>query len=162
MSSVRDIAAKFDSVLKFEKNEPVYIRNIDAIRPWQHVLEPLRGYLTLIEKLYVKGAEYSEAWNFGPNDEDVKHVGDIVREMVVLWGRNAKWKINSEDHPHEATYLKLDISKARRRLNWHPTICLSDALKLVVDWYNMYYKNCDMRNYSLGQISAYQKLIKFE
>ena len=151
-----------DIVAAFEQGRCVNIRNPDAIRPWQHVLEPLRGYLTLAERLYKQGASYAEGWNFGPNDEDAKPVGWIVQQMAALWGGDAQWQIDAGDHPHEANYLKLDISKARSRLNWHPALRLGDALTLIVDWSNQYRAGTDMRQFTLAQIHAYQALTKAE
>lgn len=95
--------------------EPVMIRNPHAIRPWQHVLEPLSGYLTLAEKLYTEGPVHAEGWNFGPYDTDAKPVEWIVERMTQEWGAGASWTLDGQDHPHEATYLKLDCSKARGR-----------------------------------------------
>ena len=151
-----------DIVAAFEQGRCVNIRNPDAIRPWQHVLEPLRGYLTLAECLYEQGTSYAEGWNFGPNDEDAKPVGWIVQQMATLWGGDAQWQVDPGEHPHEATYLKLDISKARSRLNWHPSLRLEDALKLIVDWSNQYRAGADMRQFTLAQIHAYQALTKAE
>ena len=149
-----------DIITSFEQGTSVSIRNPHAIRPWQHVLEPLRGYLTLAERLYEQGSSYAEGWNFGPNDQDVKPVGWIVQQMAALWGGDARWQIDEGDHPHEENYLKLDISKARSRLNWHPALRLEDALKLIVDWSNQYRAGADMRQFTLAQIHAYQALTK--
>ena len=151
-----------DIVAAFEQGRCVNIRNPDAIRPWQHVLEPLRGYLTLAERLYEQGASYAEGWNFGPNDEDAKPVGWIVQQMATLWGGDAQWQVDPGEHPHEANYLKLDISKARSRLNWHPALRLEQALKLIVDWSNQCRAGADMRQFTLAQIHAYQALTKAE
>jgi CDP-glucose 4,6-dehydratase len=122
------------------------------------VLEPLRGYLTLAERLFEQGPSFAEGWNFGPNDEDAKAVGWIVQQMAQLWGRDAQWQIDSGAHPHEANYLKLDISKARSRLNWHPTLRLNDALELIVDWSRQRQAGADMRKATLVQIHSYQTL----
>ena len=151
-----------DILTAFEQGRCVNIRNPDAIRPWQHVLEPLRGYLTLAERLYEQGASYGEGWNFGPNDEDAKSVGWIVQKMATLWGGDAHWQFDPCEHPHEANYLKLDISKARSRLNWHPALRLGEALKLIVDWSNQCRAGADMRQFTLAQIHAYQELTKGE
>ena len=147
-----------DILTAFEHRELVQIRNPYAIRPWQHVLEPLRGYLMLAERLYENGPEYAEAWNFGPNDEDAKSVGWIVEKMAELWGNAANWKIDPGEHPHEASYLKLDISKARSRLDWHPVLHLDDALKLVIEWAKQRQATADIRTLTLAQIRAYQSL----
>jgi CDP-glucose 4,6-dehydratase len=147
-----------DILAAFEKNKLVDIRNPHAIRPWQHVLEPLRGYLMLAEHLYLQGSSYAEGWNFGPNDEDAKPVGWIVEQMASLWGNQSQWQIDSSDHPHEANYLKLDISKARSRLDWHPALRLKDALQLIIDWSKQRQAGVNVRELTLSQIKNYQNL----
>ena len=147
-----------DILAAFEQGKQVDIRNPHAIRPWQHVMEPLRGYLTLAEHLFEQGPNFAEGWNFGPNDEDVKPVGWIVAQMAALWGNDAHWQIDTGEHPHEANYLKLDISKARSRLNWHPALRLNDALALIIDWARQRQAGADMRAVSLTQLQAYQAL----
>ena len=147
-----------DILAAFEQGKQVDIRNPHAIRPWQHVLEPLRGYLTLAERLVEHGPDYGEGWNFGPNDEDAKPVGWIVEQMAALWGNQAQWQLDTGAHPHEAHYLKLDISKARSRLNWHPALRLNEALKLIIDWSRQRQAGADMRALTLAQIQAYQTL----
>jgi CDP-glucose 4,6-dehydratase len=145
-----------DILSAFEAGRVVNIRNPHSIRPWQHVLEPLHGYLTLAERLCAGGPGYGEGWNFGPNDEDAKPVGWIVEQMAQLWGDGAKWQVDAGEHPHEATYLKLDISKARSRLGWHPSLRLTEALKLVVDWSRQRQGGAEIRKLTLDQIQAYQ------
>jgi CDP-glucose 4,6-dehydratase len=147
-----------DILAAFEQGRLVDIRNPDAIRPWQHVLEPLRGYLTLAEHLFDEGPGFAEGWNFGPNDEDAKSVGWIVQQMAAMWGNNARWHLDTGEHPHEANYLKLDISKARSRLNWHPALRLDDALQLIIDWAQQRQAGADMHTLTLAQIQAYQTL----
>ncbi len=147
-----------DILAAFEQGRHVHIRNPHAIRPWQHVLEPLRGYLTLAERLFEHGPNFAEGWNFGPNDEDTKPVGWIVEQMATRWGQDAQWQIDTGEHPHEANHLKLDISKARSRLDWHPALRLSDALTLIIDWARQRQTGADMRTISLAQIQAYQDL----
>ena len=147
-----------DILAAFEEGRAARIRNPHAIRPWQHVLEPLRGYLTLAERLHEKGPEFAEAWNFGPNEEDAKPVGWIVEQMAALWGSDAHWSVDSGEHPHEAHYLKLDISKARSRLQWHPALRLQAALQLIVDWSQQRRGGADMRMVTLSQILNYQQL----
>lgn len=142
----------------FENGRKVEIRHPHAIRPWQHVMEPLRGYLTLAEQLFEHGASFGEAWNFGPNDDDVKSVGWIVEQMATLWGLDAQWQIDTGEHPHEAHYLKLDISKARSRLGWHPALHIQDALALIIDWSRQSQAGADMRQITLAQIQAYQAI----
>jgi CDP-glucose 4,6-dehydratase len=149
-----------DILAAFEQGKTAVIRNPNAIRPWQHVLEPLRGYLTLAERLYESGPDFAEGWNFGPNDEDAKPVGWIAEQMAALWGEGAQWATDAGEHPHEAHYLKLDISKARGRLDWHPTLRLQEALKLIIDWSKQHRTGTDMRALTLTQIHNYQQLTK--
>ena len=149
-----------DILAAFEQGRKVEIRNPNAIRPWQHVMEPLRGYLTLAEQLFEHGPSFGEGWNFGPNDEDAKPVGWIVEQMAALWGTDAKWQVDTGDHPHEAHYLKLDISKARTRLDWHPALRLKDALALIVDWSKQRAAGANMRQLTLSQLQTYQALTK--
>jgi CDP-glucose 4,6-dehydratase len=137
------------------KGEPVRIRNPHAIRPWQHVLEPLSGYLMLAKKLWDDGVAYSEAWNFGPNDDDTKPVSWIVDRLTKAWGENASWVLDGKDHPHEAHYLKLDCSKAKSRLNWQPRWHLDETLNAIVDWHREHLTEKDMRALTLRQIVAY-------
>jgi CDP-glucose 4,6-dehydratase len=149
-----------DILAAFEQGRKVDIRNPHAIRPWQHVMEPLRGYLTLAEQLFVHGPSFGEGWNFGPNDEDAKPVSWIVEQMAELWGSDAQWQIDTGEHPHEANYLKLDISKARSRLNWYPALRLKDALSLIIDWSKKRQAGVNMRQLTLAQLQAYQALTK--
>jgi len=144
-----------DVIRAFLDKQPVVIRHPHAIRPWQHVLEPLNGYLWLAQKLWQEGSAWAEAWNFGPNDEDAKPVEWVVERMSKLWGEGASWRLDDRSHPHEAHYLKLDISKARLRLGWQPRRNLESALKDTVDWYRAYQRKQDMREVALAQISAY-------
>ena len=138
------------------QGKPVKIRNPHAIRPWQHVLEPLSGYLLLAQKLYEEGAGHAEGWNFGPNDEDAKPVQWIVEQLTKKWGEDASWVLDGGDHPHEANYLKLDCSKAKARLDWHPRWHLEDTLGAIVDWYRWHQAGMNMREMTLGQITAYK------
>lgn len=144
----------------FERGQVVNIRNPHAIRPWQHVMEPLRGYLTLAERLYEDGTSYAEGWNFGPNDEDAKPVAWIVERLAEMWGGGAEWQLDAGEHPHEATYLKLDISKVRSRLGWHPALRLADALELITDWSKQRQAGVDVRELTLNQIQTYQRVTK--
>ena len=147
-----------DILLAFEQGKLVDIRNPNAIRPWQHVLEPLRGYLTLAECLFEHGPSFAEAWNFGPNEEDAKPVGWIVDQMVALWGPDAQWHSVKGQQPHEAHFLKLDISKARSRLAWRPTLRLQEALELIVDWTKQRQAGVNVHELTLKQIQNYQEL----
>jgi CDP-glucose 4,6-dehydratase len=135
--------------------EPVRIRNPNSIRPWQHVLEPLSGYLLLAQKLYEQGSSFAEGWNFGPSDDDAKPVSWILERLIQSWGDGASWSLDNGDHPHEAHYLKLDCSKAKARLNWHPTWTLDIALEKIVEWQKRYQLGADMKQVSQEQIDAY-------
>ena len=147
-----------DMLAAFESGKPALIRNPNAIRPWQHVLEPLRGYLTLAEHLYRQGPVFAEGWNFGPNDEDARNVGWIADQLTQQWQGGASWQVDTGTHPHEASYLKLDISKAAARLNWHPALRLASALDLIVSWSKQRLAGADVRTTTVEQIQAYQKL----
>jgi CDP-glucose 4,6-dehydratase len=149
-----------DILNAFERGQVVNIRNPHAIRPWQHVMEPLRGYLTVAERLYADGTSYAEGWNFGPNDEDAKPVAWIVERLAEMWGEGARWQLDAGEHPHEATYLKLDISKVRSRLGWHPALRLRDALELITDWSKQRQAGVDIRALTLNQIQTYQTATK--
>ncbi|MDB4849060.1 CDP-glucose 4,6-dehydratase [Gammaproteobacteria bacterium] len=128
-----------DVLKAFELNKAVIIRNPKATRPWQHVLEPLSGYLLLAERLYNSPLEYSEGWNFGPNYEDVKPVDDLIDYMIKIWPGNS-WKIDNTDNPHEANLLKLDISKAKSKLQWAPVWSLETTLNKIVQWHMSWLK----------------------
>ncbi|MFA6920243.1 MAG: CDP-glucose 4,6-dehydratase [Gallionella sp.] len=144
-----------DIMRAIAESRPVSIRNPHAIRPWQHVLEPLSGYLLLAQKLYQEGTTYAEGWNFGPNDEDAKPVQWIVERLTKSWGEGASWVLDGGEHPHEAHYLKLDCSKARARLDWHPRWHLDETLDKIVEWNRACRDGENMRELTLRQISAY-------
>ena len=145
-----------DIMRAITQGKPVNIRNPHAIRPWQHVLEPLSGYLLLAQTLYEEGASYAEGWNFGPNDEDAKPVQWIVEGLTKSWGEDASWVLDGGDHPHEAHYLKLDCSKAKARLNWIPKWHLDQTLGKIVDWQKKYQQGSNMKEITLKQIADYQ------
>jgi CDP-glucose 4,6-dehydratase len=145
-----------DILRALEKHEPVLIRNPHAIRPWQHVLEPLSGYLQLAERLYLHGQRDAEGWNFGPRDQDARPVQWIVEHLCEHWGGGASWTLQPGDHPHEASFLKLDISKARQRLHWTPRWSLEVALKQITEWHQAWLKGQDMRSICLNQINQYR------
>ena len=145
-----------DIIRAFEKAKPVSIRNPHATRPWQHVLEPLRGYLTLAEKLHTIGNTYAESFNFGPHLNDVQPVQWVVERMAKHWGGEASWQLDEGNHPHEAHFLKLDIRKAAERLDWHPRMQLDTALEMSVNWARRRLSGHDIRKITMEQIHQYQ------
>jgi CDP-glucose 4,6-dehydratase len=146
-----------DCVRSLLRNEPVLVRNPDAVRPWQHVLEPLSGYLVLAEKLYNAGPHYAGAWNFGPSEDDARPVSWLVKRFCEQWGEGAKYSVDQRQHPHEAHYLKLDCSKARQELGWRPRWGLDKAIDGVVAWSRAYQRKEDLKNVCLKQIDEYMK-----
>ncbi len=145
-----------DMMRAIAAGRPVRIRNPQAIRPWQHVLEPLSGYLALAERLATDGAAYAEAFNFGPHDTDAHPVEWIVRHLCDSWGDGAAWELDAAPQPHEATYLKLDCSKARARLQWQPRWTLGHAIERIVAWHKAQAGGADMHAFTLAQIADYQ------
>jgi CDP-glucose 4,6-dehydratase len=137
---------------------PIVIRSPHAIRPWQHVLEPLGGYLKLAQKLYEGNISFAEGWNFGPSNEDAKPVQWIVEQLTQQWGDGASWKLDDANHPHEAHHLKLDCSKAKLHLDWQPCLSLARTLEMIVIWQRAYLEKQDMRKISLEQIKEFTNL----
>ncbi|MCK4320997.1 CDP-glucose 4,6-dehydratase [candidate division WOR-3 bacterium] len=152
-----------DCIRALSKGETIKIRNPQAIRPWQHVLEPLRGYLSLAVMMFKSGNRYAEAWNFGPTEEDSITVKEMVNKVVELWGKG-EWEDISQkisDPLHEAKYLRLDCSKARRILDWRPMIDIDKAINFTIDWYRAYYdKSEDINEYTKNQINKYLEELK--
>lgn len=146
-----------DIIRAFMNHEPVLIRNPNAERPWQHVLESLSGYLLLAEKLYHSQVGYSESWNFGPSEFDIKPVSWIVEKMIQVWGEGVSWKPDSKTNPHEATYLKLDCRKANDQLGWRPRWHLEKSLEETIKWYRAYHAGKNMREVTLSQIKNFTK-----
>jgi len=144
-----------DLLRAFAKGEPALIRYPLAIRPWQHVLEPLSGYLTLARHLYEDGQAFAEAWNFSPAEEDARPVHWIADYLTQAWGEGAGWIQDGGAHPHEANYLKLDSSKARARLGWRPRWSLPVALDRIVVWQRAYLDGADLVTTCLDQIGEY-------
>lgn len=138
-----------------EAETPIAIRNPLATRPWQHVLEPLSGYMLLAEKLWDDPVLFSDGWNFGPEPEDIKPVGWVIDKLVTLWGEKAAWIRDTGEHPHEAMSLALDISKARHELKWSPRLGLNRALDMIVRWEKARIDGADMRAVSLQQIDEF-------
>ena len=145
-----------DAMRAFSSNETLLVRNPGAVRPWQHVLEPLSGYMTLCEKMWDEPSMFSEGWNFGPEDESVRTVKEVTERVSNLWGDHSTWEKSNGDHPHEATLLKLDITKAKEQLGWAPKWDLDMALEKTVNWYKSYYSGENMQEISLKQIEEYQ------
>jgi CDP-glucose 4,6-dehydratase len=144
-----------DILRAIQNGQRVNIRNPHATRPWQHVLEPLSGYLVLAEKLCTHGPAFAEAFNFGPADEDAKSVQWIVEQFTQIWGEGADWHLDGGTHPHEAHYLKLDCSKARSLLGWSQRWYLSQALQAIIEWHKAYQGGQDLRVLCIKQIQDY-------
>ena len=143
-----------DCVASLERNKQVIVRNPSAVRPWQHVLEPLSGYLLLAEKMFENPGQYCEAWNFGPEEGSIKSVGELTALVIENWGEGS-WEYSSDKNaPHETNILKLDISKARNRLGWNPVMSIKKAVKTTVDWYKSYHEK-DMYRFCEQQIESY-------
>jgi len=147
-----------DILQAFGAGHPALIRNPHAIRPWQHVLEPLCGYLTLAERLHTDGQAFAEAFNFGPHSDDARPVEWIVERMAQQWQDGASWQQDGGVHPHEAHYLKLDASRAHADLHWTPRLNLETALQWLVQWYRSHHSGADMQSFTLDQIAAYESL----
>jgi CDP-glucose 4,6-dehydratase len=144
-----------DFIRAVSKGKEIKIRSPYAIRPWQHVLEPLTGYLILAEKLYNGGSEFAEAWNFGPDDTDTRTVEWIAKTFCDLWGDGSAYKIDTDPQPHEAGYLKLDCSKAKIRLGWFTRWDIKTTIKYIVEWNKSFLSGANMRNVTLEQIETY-------
>jgi len=145
-----------DAIRAFELEETLMIRSPLATRPWQHVLEPLSGYLILAQALFQKGSEFASAWNFGPLDEDTRTVKDVIELLIKNWSGNATWRQDLHDQPHEAYLLKLDCSKVHRLLKWYPKWGLEKAIINITQWQNAFQNQLDMRDVTLKQIATYQ------
>jgi CDP-glucose 4,6-dehydratase len=146
-----------DAIKAFDANVPLMIRNPLATRPWQHVLEPLSGYLILAQALYEQGIAFASGWNFGPRNEDNRAVQEVVDLLISNWGSSARWKKEGSDQPHEANLLKLDCSKAYSQLGWTPKWNLETATQKIVQWQKAYKAKEDMLEISLKQIKEFQK-----
>lgn len=144
-----------DFIRSIMRGEKLKIRSPYAIRPWQHVMEPISGYLMLCEKLYSKGPDFAEGWNFGADDNDAKNVEWITGKICEYWGNAASYELDKTPQPHEANYLKLDCSKAKNILGWSPVWDVDTTLKMVVEWYKAFLNNSDLRTVTVNQIEQY-------
>ena len=149
-----------DLLTAFAAGRSAGIRNPAARRPWQHVVEPLHGYLMLAERLWEDPRRYSDAWNFGPEAADVRPVDWIADRLVEAWGRGSAWHRDGAQHPHEAVMLSLDCAKAREVLGWSPVTRLETALEWVVEWYQAFQAQGDMRAVTLAQIDRFESLLR--
>ncbi len=145
-----------DCMRAFEHGEPVVIRNPLATRPWQHVLEPISGYLVLAQTLFERGSDVAEGWNFGPTDEDAWTVERVVDQTTALWGRGASWCRDASVWPKETMLLRVDATKARVRLGWHPRLDLTEALAWTVEWYMAVRQGIPALEITLAQIERYE------
>lgn len=148
-----------DFMAAIAKGKPLYVRFPDAIRPWQHVLEPLSGYLLLAERMWENPVEYSQGWNFGPAPDDIRPVRWIVEKLSSYWDRPISWETDVSPKPHEANLLVLDSTKARMKLGWTPRWTIDEALRAVADWYEAYLGGKSVREVVLRQIEAYEHAI---
>lgn len=148
-----------DIIKSLINNKILLIRNPLAIRPWQHVLEPLNGYMMLAEAMWNNGEKYSEAWNFGPNDDHIITVKELADKLTKYWDINSEIKLSLDSDLHEATLLKLDCSKSKLKLQWNPRLNLENTLMWTTDWYKKYISNSDqMKAFTLMQIDNYENL----
>jgi CDP-glucose 4,6-dehydratase len=145
-----------DAIRAFSQGQSVHIRNPHAVRPWQHVLEPVIGYLSLCEQLYSKGNGFSGGWNFGPDEESTVSVIEVIKKVVTCYGAGAGFEMSAiDDQPHEASLLRLDAAKAKGRLNWYPRWGLDPALEKTVYWYMQDLIGADMVQVTSDQISEF-------
>ena len=149
-----------DFIRSITTEKQILIRNPHAIRPWQHVLEPLTGYLLLCEKLFEIGPDFSTGWNFGADDNDAKDVLWIIQYLCDKWGDGTSWEIDTKHNLHEAMFLKLDCSKAKAKLGWSQFWNLETTLKSIIEWNKSFIKGEDMRNVCYNQINDYYNFRK--
>jgi CDP-glucose 4,6-dehydratase len=147
-----------DIMTAFMESRPAMIRNPNSIRPWQHVLDPLAGYLLLAEKMWVSGQGFSQAWNFGPNDDDMVPVSKVAEYLRNLWGNGACWEMASTRNPQEAICLRLDCSKAKNMLGWSSKLNLCKALEWTVEFYRKYHRQEDITHLIRDQIQRYESI----
>jgi CDP-glucose 4,6-dehydratase len=145
-----------DAFRSFSQGEVVEIRSPDSVRPWQHVMEPLSGYLLLAERLSANGADYADAWNFGPNPESTLPVRAVIDRIARLWGDGAGWVTDQRSNPHEAGLLGLDATKAQERLGWIPRWTVDQAVEATVRWQRAFLDGSSPRDTTLEQIAEYE------
>lgn len=145
-----------DLLRALSEGRPAIIRNPRAVRPWQHVLEPLSGYLSLAEHLVTEGEAFAEGWNFGPAARETCAVQEVADRLVAHWGDGASWQGTASGGPHEAGLLALDCTKAQHRLGWMPRWNLDHTIARIVSWQRAYLHGADMRDFTLSQIKAYE------
>lgn len=148
-----------DLIRGFQTKQPVLIRLPNAIRPWQHVLEPLHGYMLLAEQLLTERGEFASSFNFGPPDDDAWTVERVVTAAAKMWGEGASWVCDPAPSVHEAHYLRLDSSRVRAELGWRPRLRIDEALEWTIRWYRSSRKGADLREQSQIQIAAYEELL---
>jgi CDP-glucose 4,6-dehydratase len=147
-----------DAIRAFGADRPVRLRYPQATRPWQHVLDPLAGYLLLAEKLCVEPQGHAEAWNFGPAKHEVLTVANVIEAVAKKWGGGARWEPAPGAHPHEAQYLGIDASKAQSRLGWQPRLNIAQAIDWTIEWYRAWRDGADLRRVSEAQLDRYRGL----
>ena len=148
-----------DCMRSLAQNKPIVIRYPDAVRPWQHIVDLLYGYLLLTQRLYQDGSVFEGGWNFGPNYEEAKPVRWIVDQLTEMWGSSCSWTVEQGNKPYEANFLKLDCSKAKSILGWYPQWGLNISLKKTVEWYKALKDQQYMRNIITGQIRSHGRCI---
>jgi len=149
-----------DIVRSLVRGESAPIRCPDSVRPWQHVLEPLGGYMQLAERLHGDPAAFSQAYNFGPDRDSARSVSELADIVCQLWGGGSRWHIDSSAKPHEARLLAVDASKAHADLGWRPRLGLRDALARTLEWYQAFGRGDDVVELSLRQIRAYEETVR--
>lgn len=150
-----------DCIRYINENKKIEIRNPSAIRPWQHVLEPLSGYLLLGQKLLEDGKKYAEGFNFGPNEESVLSVADVAKKVCQYYEKG-EVMVQKKDNLHEASILMLNIEKAQNILGWSPTLCADEAIFNTVEWYKKFYNKDSMHDFTISQIKEYERKIKWK
>lgn len=151
-----------DIINSIEKNQDILLRNPTAIRPWQHVLDPLSGYLILAKALYLNGPKFNGAWNFGPHPDGAITVEELTKYLLNIFASDSKIKYEATRQPHEAHFLKLDISKSCSRLNWTPRLDLKNSLTYIKEWELARLNNLNMNHFTLEQINKFSKIKKTE